>query len=162
MWASPEAAGCEREPIRIQARSPTMMFTSAELEYLRSQRLGRLATLTPRGTLQNSPISYQVDDDAGVIDVWGRDMGNTRKFHNVAANGQVAFVVDDLASVTPWVVRGVEIRGTAEALTDQSPPNVYMSREVIRIHPRRIIAWGLGPDGGRTSRQVAPSLPAAG
>jgi pyridoxamine 5'-phosphate oxidase family protein len=124
--------------------------------------LGRLATLTPRGTLQNSPITYQVDDEAGVIDVWGRDMGNTRKFHNVAANGQVAFVVDDLASVTPWVVRGIEIRGTAEALTDQSPPNAYMSREVIRIHPRRVIAWGLGPDGGRTSRQVAPAEPAAG
>ena len=139
-----------------------MMFASAELEYLRSQRLGRLATLTPRGTLQNSPITYQVDDEAGVIDVWGRDMGNTRKFHNVAANGQVAFVVDDLASVTPWVVRGIEIRGTAEALTDQSPPNAYMSREVIRIHPRRVIAWGLGPDGGRTSRQVAPAEPAAG
>ena len=162
MWASPEAAGCEREPIRIQARRPTMVFASAELEYLRSQRLGRLATLTPRGTLQNSPVGFQVDEDAGVIAIWGRDMGNTRKFHNVAANGQVAFVVDDLASVTPWVVRGVEIRGTAEALTDQAPPNVYMSREVIRIHPRRIIAWGLGPDGGRTSRQVAPSLPAAG
>jgi pyridoxamine 5'-phosphate oxidase family protein len=139
-----------------------MIFTSVELEYLRSQRLGRLATLTPRGTLQNSPITYQVDDEAGVIDVWGRDMGNTRKFHNVAANGQVAFVVDDLASVTPWVVRGIEIRGTAEALTDQSPPNAYMSREVIRIHPRRVIAWGLGPDGGRTSRQVAPAEPAAG
>jgi pyridoxamine 5'-phosphate oxidase family protein len=139
-----------------------MIFTSVELEYLRSQRLGRLATLTPRGTLQNSPITYQVDDEAGVIDVWGRDMGNTRKFHNVAANGQVAFVVDDLASVTPWVVRGIEIRGAAEALTDQSPPNAYMSREVIRIHPRRVIAWGLGPDGGRTSRQVAPAEPAAG
>jgi pyridoxamine 5'-phosphate oxidase family protein len=139
-----------------------MIFTSVELEYLRSQRLGRLATLTPRGTLQNSPITYQVDDEAGVIDVWGRDMGNTRKFHNVAANGQVAFVVDNLASVTPWVVRGIEIRGAAEALTDQSPPNAYMSREVIRIHPRRVIAWGLGPDGGRTSRQVAPAEPAAG
>ena len=146
----------------MEAGRPTMIFTSVELEYLRSQRLGRLATLTPRGTLQNSPITYQVDDEAGVIDVWGRDMGNTRKFHNVAANGQVAFVVDDLASVTPWVVRGIEIRGAAEALTDQSPPNAYMSREVIRIHPRRVIAWGLGPDGGRTSRQVAPAEPAAG
>ena len=146
----------------MEAGRPTMIFTSVELEYLRSQRLGRLATLTPRGTLQNSPITYQVDDEAGVIDVWGRDMGNTRKFHNVAANGQVAFVVDDLASVTPWVVRGIEIRGTAEALTDQSPPNAYMSREVIRIHPRRVIAWGLGPDGGRTTRQVAPAEPAAG
>jgi pyridoxamine 5'-phosphate oxidase family protein len=146
----------------MEAGRPTMIFTSVELEYLRSQRLGRLATLTPRGTLQNSPITYQVDDEAGVIDVWGRDMGNTRKFHNVAANGQVAFVVDDLASVTPWVVRGIEIRGAAEALTDQSPPNAYMSREVIRIHPRRVIAWGLGADGGRTSRQVAPAEPAAG
>jgi pyridoxamine 5'-phosphate oxidase family protein len=146
----------------MEAGRPTMIFTSVELEYLRSQRLGRLATLTPRGTLQNSPITYQVDDEAGVIDVWGRDMGNTRKFHNVAANGQVAFVVDNLASVTPWVVRGIEIRGAAEALTDQSPPNAYMSREVIRIHPRRVIAWGLGPDGGRTSRQVAPAEPAAG
>ena len=146
----------------MEAGSPTMIFTSVEHECLRSQRLGRLATLTPRGTLQNSPITYQVDDEAGVIDVWGRDMGNTRKFHNVAANGQVAFVVDNLASVTPWVVRGIEIRGAAEALTDQSPPNAYMSREVIRIHPRRVIAWGLGPDGGRTSRQVAPAEPAAG
>jgi pyridoxamine 5'-phosphate oxidase family protein len=139
-----------------------VVFTDFELEYLRSQRLGRLATLSPRGTLQNSPVGFQVDEEAGVIAIWGRDMGNTRKFHNVAANGQVAFVVDDLASVTPWVVRGIEIRGTAEALTDQSPPNAYMSREVIRIHPRRVIAWGLGPDGGRTSRQVAPAEPAAG
>ena len=162
MWASPEAAGCQREPIRIQAGRPTMMFTSVELEYLRSQRLGRLATLTPRGTLQNSPVGFQVDEDAGVIAIWGRDMGNTRKFHNVAANGEVAFVVDDLVSVSPWVVRGIEIRGTAEALTGQTPPSGYWSAEVIRIHPRRIIAWGLGPDGGRTSRQVAPSLPAAG
>ena len=133
-----------------------MMFTSFELEYLRSQRLGRLATLTSRGTLQNSPISYQVDDDAGVIDIWGRDMGNTRKFKNVAANGQVAFVVDDLVSTTPWVVRGLEIRGTAEALTDQQPPSASWSREVIRVHPRRVIAWGIGPDGARVARTVTP------
>ncbi len=131
-----------------------MVFTDFELEYLRSQRLGRLATLNPRGTLQNSPVGYQVDDEAGVIDVWGRDMGNTRKFKNVAANGQVAFVVDDLVSTTPWVVRGLEIRGTAEALTDQQPPSASWSREVIRIHPRRIITWASGPDGGRTSRAV--------
>jgi len=83
-------------------------------------------------------------------------MGNARKFHNVEANGQVAFVVDDLASVTPWVVRGIEIRGSAEALRDQTPPNAYMSREVIRVHPRRVIAWGIGPDGTRVVRMVTP------
>jgi len=129
-------------------------FTDFELEYLRSQRLGRLATLSPRGTLQNSPVGFQVDEEAGVIAVWGRDMGNTRKFHNVAANGQVAFVVDDLVSVSPWVVRGLEIRGSAEALSGQTPPSAYWSAEVIRIHPRRIITWGIGPEGTRASRTV--------
>jgi len=129
-------------------------FTDFELEYLRSQRLGRLATLSPRGTLQNSPVGFQVDEEAGVIAVWGRDMGNTRKFHNVAANGQVAFVVDDLVSVSPWVVRGLEIRGSAEALSGQTPPSGYWSAEVIRIHPRRIITWGIGPEGTRASRSV--------
>jgi pyridoxamine 5'-phosphate oxidase family protein len=132
-----------------------MVFTDAELEYLRTQMLGRLATLNPRGTLQNSPVGFGLDEASGLIDIWGRDMGNTRKFRNVAANGEVAFVVDDLASVTPWVVRGIEIRGTAEALTDQTPPQPYFSREVIRIHPRRIIAWGIGPEGTRSSRAAA-------
>jgi pyridoxamine 5'-phosphate oxidase family protein len=132
-----------------------VVFTDLELEYLRTQRLGRLATLDPRGTLQNSPVGFQVDEGSGVIEIWGRDMGNTRKFHNVEANGQVAFVVDDLASVTPWVVRGIEIRGRAEALRDQTPPNAYVSREVIRVHPRRVIAWGIGPEGARVARSVA-------
>jgi pyridoxamine 5'-phosphate oxidase family protein len=131
-----------------------MTFTDFEVEYLRGQQLGRLATLSPRGTLQNSPVGFQIDEEAGVIDIRGRDMGNTRKFHNVAANGEVAFVVDDLASVTPWVVRGIEIRGSAEALTDQEPPLPYFSREVIRVHPRRIITWGIGPEGRRATRAV--------
>lgn len=129
------------------------MFTDAELEYLRSQRLGRLATLAPGGTLQNSPVGFRVDAEAGVIEIWGRDLGNTKKFQNVAANGKAAFVVDDLASVSPWMVRGFEARGVAEALTDQEPPSSYLSREVIRIHPRRIISWGLGADGNQSSRR---------
>ncbi len=33
-----------------------MVFTDAELDDLRSGRLGRLATLTPDGTLPNSPV----------------------------------------------------------------------------------------------------------
>ena len=130
------------------------MFTDAEVEYLRSQRLGRLATLTPGGTLQNSPVGFEVDAEAGVINIRGRDLGNTRKFHNVAANGQVAFVVDDLVSVNPWTVRCCEVRGSAEALTSQESPSSYMSPEVIRIHPRRIISWGLGPDGQQGSRRT--------
>jgi pyridoxamine 5'-phosphate oxidase family protein len=129
------------------------MFTEAELEYLRSQRLGRLATEAPDGTLQNSPVGFGVDAEAGVILIGGRDLGNTRKFHNIAANGKAAFVVDDIVSVNPWTVRCLEIRGTAEALTGQEPASPHMSPEVIRIHPRRIISWGLGPDGTEGSRR---------
>lgn len=131
-----------------------MVFTPEELEYLRSQRLGRLATLATDGTLQNSPVGFQVDAEAGAIVIGGRDMGGTRKFRNVAANGRVAFVVDDIASLDPWTVRGVEVRGVAEALTGQEPPNRFMSGEMIRIHPRRVISWGLSPDGRRSSRAV--------
>jgi pyridoxamine 5'-phosphate oxidase family protein len=131
-----------------------VIFTEAELAYLRSQRLGRLATEAPDGTLQNSPVGFQVDAEAGVINIHGRDLGNTRKFRNVIANGKVAFVVDDLFSVTPWTPRCFEVRGTAEALTGQEPPNPYFSHEVIRIHPRRIISWGMGPDATEGSRRT--------
>jgi pyridoxamine 5'-phosphate oxidase family protein len=131
-----------------------MVFTDGELAYLRSQRLGRLATIAPDGTLQNNPVGFSVDERAGVIDIGGRDLGNTRKFRNVAANGQVAFVVDDIASVNPWVVRCFEVRGTAEALTGQTPASAYLSPEVIRIHPKRIISWGMGPDGTESSRRT--------
>jgi pyridoxamine 5'-phosphate oxidase family protein len=131
-----------------------VIFTEAELEYLQSQRLGRLATEAPDGTLQNSPVGFRVDAEAGVISIYGRDLANTRKFRNVAANGKVAFVVDDIVSVNPWTVRCFEVRGTAETLTGQDPPDPYLSQEVIRIHPRRIISWGMGPDAKEGSRRT--------
>ncbi|CAJ62238.1 MULTISPECIES: PPOX class F420-dependent oxidoreductase [Frankia] len=131
-----------------------MVFTPAELDYLHSQRLGRLATLAPDGTLQNSPVAHAVDDATGVISIYGYDLGNSRKFHNIAANGQVAYVVDDIASLEPWTVRGLEIRGTAEALTGWDPPAAHLSPEVIRVHPRRIISWNLGAGGREGSRRT--------
>lgn len=51
--------------------------------------------------------------------------------------------VDDLASTDPWRVRGVEIRGQAEAQRDVDPPRTGMSRDLIVIHPERIRSWGL-------------------
>jgi pyridoxamine 5'-phosphate oxidase family protein len=121
-----------------------MSFTQAELDYLATQRLGRLATVAPDGTLQASPVGFYYRPELGVIDIGGFGMGRSKKFRNVAASGRAAFVVDDVASVDPWEVRGVEVRGTAEALTGQEPPMSGMSNEIIRIHPRRIISWGLG------------------
>lgn len=120
-----------------------MSFTQAELDYLGTQRIARLATIAPDGTLQVSPVGFFLNAD-GTVDIGGANLGGTKKFRNVAAAGRAAIVVDDIASVDPWEVRGVEVRGTAEALTDQQPPMRGFSKELIRIHPRRIISWGLG------------------
>jgi pyridoxamine 5'-phosphate oxidase family protein len=130
-----------------------MPFTNAELTYLRSQRLGRLATVDPAGAPQNSPVGFRLDPEAGTIEIGGYSLGTTRKFRNVEATGQVSLVVDDLASVNPWIVRGIEIRGSAEALRDQVPASAHLSPEIIRIHPRRVISWGIpGAEPGMTAR----------
>jgi pyridoxamine 5'-phosphate oxidase family protein len=134
----------------------TAVFSDNELAYLATQRLGRLATVTPSGSLQNSPVGFRVNVELGTIDIHGFNMGKSKKFRNVKANHNVAFVVDDLASIDPWTVRGVEIRGVAEALDGVTAPMAQMGDEVIRIHPRRIISWGVDPGAkGMSGRDIA-------
>ncbi|MGN9845042.1 PPOX class F420-dependent oxidoreductase [Nonomuraea sp. H19] len=129
-----------------------MIFTQAELDYLAGQHLGRLATVAPDGQPQNNPVGFFVDAESGTITIGGHALGKSKKFKNIQQGSAVAFVVDDLASVDPWVARGIEIRGTAVALTDHEPPVPFFSREVIKISPSKIISWGL--DGQRSSRKV--------
>jgi pyridoxamine 5'-phosphate oxidase family protein len=118
-------------------------FNERELGYLGTQRLGRLATVAPDGYPQNNPVGFFYNAELGTIDIGGYQLGNSRKFGNVRTYPKATLVVDDLASVQPWQVRGVEIRGDVEALVDVDPPMRGMSREIIRIHPTRIRSWGL-------------------
>lgn len=135
------------------------IFTPAELEFLGSQRLGRLATVGSAAAPQNNPVGFRYNAELGTIDIGGLNLGATRKYRNVWGNPHVALVVDELASVDPWTVRGVEIRGRAEALDGQIPAMRGMSGELIRIHPRRIISWGVNADqAGMQSRAVPPRL----
>jgi pyridoxamine 5'-phosphate oxidase family protein len=122
-----------------------LTFTPEELEYLRSQRLGRLATVDSAGAPQANPVGFLLDEATGQIVVGGMAMAKTRKFRNIGHDPKVAFVVDDIVSTDPWQVRGVEIRGEAEALTDADPPRPGMSRELIRITPTWIGSWGIDP-----------------
>lgn len=119
-----------------------MIFSELELRYLATQKLGRLATIGPDGAPQNKPVAFTCNTDDGTIDIGGRAIGASQKFRNVQRAGRVSFVVDDVAS-EPWQGRGVEIRGHAEALTNERPSNDSFSAEIIRIHPRRVVAWGL-------------------
>jgi pyridoxamine 5'-phosphate oxidase family protein len=135
------------------------VFTDSELAYLAGQRLGRLATISPSGAPQNNPVGFSVNAELGTVDIFGFNLAKSKKFRNLKGNPNVAFVVDDLASVDPWVVRGVEVRGTAEALDGVTPPMAHMSSQVIRVHPRRIISWGVDPYLPNMSARDVPGSP---
>ncbi|GAA2059263.1 PPOX class F420-dependent oxidoreductase [Catenulispora yoronensis] len=122
-----------------------MTFTEAELAYLHQQRLGRLATQHPDGTLQVSPVGFGVNTELGTIDIGGRAMAASRKYRNVAANGKAAFVVDDIPSVQPWTVRCLEIRGRAEVIDAPVDSRANVAGPIIRVHPERIISFGVDP-----------------
>lgn len=112
----------------------------------RARSCARLATVDPSGAPQNNPVGFFVDEAAGQLVIGGMAMGKSRKFRNVQRNPTAALVVDELASMDPWVVRGIEIRGSAEALVDADPPMSGFSRELIRITPRWIGSWGIDGD----------------
>jgi len=120
------------------------LFTPAEIGYLQSQRLGRLATVGPDDQPHVVPVSFRYNPDLDTIDIGGHDFAKRKKFRDVCANPKVAFVVDDIASINPWMVRGVEIRGEAEVLeTGGRELGPGFDHEMFRIKPKRIISWGI-------------------
>ena len=115
-------------------------FTEEELDYLRTQRIGRLATVNERGEPQIAPVGFRYNAELDTIDIGGLNNGATQKFRNVARNGLASFVVDDV--LPPWQPRGIEIRGHAEALAEGGQAfGPHFSPEIIRLTPRRIISW---------------------
>ncbi|TDW24009.1 PPOX class F420-dependent oxidoreductase [Kribbella kalugense] len=90
-----------------------MSFSDDELDYLRSQRIARIATVGTDGQPDAVPVGFEYDGTH--LYVGGIDPVKTRKFRNVqAGNTKVAVVLDDLASVDPWVPRYLRIYGEAE------------------------------------------------
>jgi pyridoxamine 5'-phosphate oxidase family protein len=133
-----------------------MPFTESEIAYLDEQTLGRLATLRPDGTLQNSPVGFRYNRALGTIDIGGFNLTTSRKYRNVAATGQVAFVVDDVPSLDPWTVRCLEIRGTAEAIEKPSDSAYGSADPIIRVRARRIISYGT-EERGVVPGQIRPN-----
>ncbi|HEX4207668.1 MAG TPA: PPOX class F420-dependent oxidoreductase [Ktedonobacteraceae bacterium] len=114
-------------------------FTETELEYLRSQWIGRLATVNQHGEPQNNPVSFRYNAEMDTIDIGGPWNDKTQKFRNIVRNGLASFVVDDM---TPEGGRGIEIRARAEAFPEGGQAISSNFRpEVIRLTPRRILTW---------------------
>ena len=122
----------------------TSAFTPAEIAYLQSQRLGRLATVGPDGQPHVVPVGFRYNPELDTIDIGGHDFAKRKKFRDVQRNSRVAFVIDDIRSVNPWRVRGIEIRGEAQVLEaggkDIMPG---FDPEMFRIKPKRIVSWGV-------------------
>jgi pyridoxamine 5'-phosphate oxidase family protein len=125
-----------------QHQEPAMSLTDEEITYLRTQRLARIATVSPDGQPDVTPVGYQYDGN--YLYVGGMNPAKTRKFRNVRpGNTKVALVIDDLVSVNPWTVRGLRIYGNAELVVRQEGqfgPGHYM-----RITPT--VSWSWNLDG---------------
>jgi pyridoxamine 5'-phosphate oxidase family protein len=131
------------------------VFTPVEIAYFGSQRLGRIATVDSKGQPHAVPVGFRYNADEDTIDIGGHGFGKSKKFRDAQANPRVAFIVDDLASVSPWRPRGIEVRGVAEVLaTGGEAFGRGYDAAIFRVRPRRIISWGL--EGGRRTATVRP------
>lgn len=132
-------------------------FTDAEIAYLQSQRLGRIATVGPDGHPHVVPVGFRYNPELDTIDIGGHDFAKRKKYRDVQHNPWVAFVVDDLASTNPWRPRMLEIRGTAEVLGSGGGQVIPgFDQEMFRILPHRIVSIGIeeGENFGWSARSV--------
>jgi pyridoxamine 5'-phosphate oxidase family protein len=119
-------------------------LTTAQIEYLAGQRLGRIATAGADGKPHVVPTSFRYNADLGTLDVGGHHVATTKKYRDVQANGWAALVVDDLVSTDPWTPRMLEIRGRAEAIpTGGTAFGRGFGDAFIRIHPTKINSFGI-------------------
>jgi pyridoxamine 5'-phosphate oxidase family protein len=132
------------------------VFTDSELDYLASQRLGRIATVGPDGQPHVVPTSFRYNPEHDAIDVAGLRMSQTKKLRDVQRTGRASIVVDDV--LPPWQPRMIEVRGTAavvaaggKAFGDQ------FEDTVVRIRPTRIIAFGIESEGTATNARSVPA-----
>ena len=130
-----------------------MTLTEAEQHFLSAQRHGRLATVAPDGTPQVKPVGFSYNLEFGTIDIAGMNMARSAKYKNIQSNPNVAFVADDVPAPEhgPAGVRFLEIRGAAQTVTAPAGPGQpgsdgHLAAEIIRIHPRRVLAFNLDPD----------------
>jgi pyridoxamine 5'-phosphate oxidase family protein len=119
-------------------------FTQAEIAYLNSQMLGRLATVSPDGQPHVVPVAFRYNPDQDTIDIGGHDFAKRKKFRDVQQEPRVAFVVDDVASFNPWRARGIEMRGEAEILkTGGTSILPDFDPAMFRIHAKHVVSWGI-------------------
>ena len=137
-------------------------FSQKELEYLRDQLVGRLATVSRKRIPQVTPVGFGVDEERIYMNV----KHDSVKARNIRSNSRVSFVVDDFP---PWDgttegLNGVLIGGRAELISsgelhekgrdliEEKFPGYEenfgvredgWSKYVLVITPIKVPSWGL-------------------
>ena len=125
-----------------------VMFSEKEIEYLKSQRIARIATaaVSPDVSVQPDVVPVGFDFDGEYFYVGGMNILKSRKYKNVLKNNKVALLIDDLKSVDPWDPRGIRMYGTADIVTRQSgymEQTPHPQADYIRIKPEKKWSWGI-------------------
>lgn len=98
-------------------------LTAEEREFLDSQRIGRLATVSPDGWPHVMPVMYQVDPEGNLeFDADGV------KLRNIEASGRAAIVIDSMGPK-----RGLALQGSC----------TVVGSERARLAPTHKFSWGL-------------------
>lgn len=114
------------------------MFTERERDFIKTQKLGRIATVSKHG--QPDVAAFAVDFDGERFTVHGARMADTLKYRNVRRGAsRVAIIIDDLpvdARPGEGKTRGVKVHGLAEIADIDG-------RAVLIVTPDRLWSWGI-------------------
>jgi len=127
-------------------------FTDLELDYLHgARRLARIATVGTGGTPHVVPVGFTHNREQTRSTSAAVTSSRPRSSATSLAAAAQPSSSTILRAPIPGDLRGIEVRGRAEALTEP--------RALIRIHPARIVSWGIEPN--RLARSVGVWTPAA-
>lgn len=115
------------------------MFSEKEVDYIKSQRIARIATVSTQLQPDVAPVGFEFDGQHFYIG--GIQQKKTLKFKNIASgNLRVALVIDDMESIDPPKPRGIKIHGIAEIdeRRRQAGHGPY-----LKVTPQKYWSWGV-------------------
>ena len=120
------------------------VLSDPEVEYMKTQRLCRFATVSPEGQPDVVPVAFEFDGEYFYVGSHSQDVFHrTRNYKNVrGGKTQVALTIDDLESVDPWKPRAIKVYGTAEIVEHKG---IFGPGKYLRITPK--VSWSFGIKG---------------
>lgn len=126
------------------------MFSNAEIEFLKSQWVCRIATVSPEGWPHNVPVGFAFDGKAFYIT---SDPG-AKKLKNMTANNKVCLIIDVpqkprraimVQGLATLAEHGEEFRRINEYLSEEKGWKKWKEGEqvAVSIEPTKKLSWGI-------------------